>query len=198
MTDRDAILEAIFAAPEDDAPRLVYADWLDENGHPEQAEFVRRHIELFRTPIDDFRWRERTAALEACWNRFKIELMETSPHTEVRMDMYSRGLPEHLYSVNAEDFLSDAPGWWPVFPVRRVRLFQWATCVREVCRCPYLTHVTELTLQGGVVDPDVAQALIGAPVLTQLRRLRIWPFPASHAAGRALREHFGDRLHPLS
>lgn len=31
MTDEDALLAAILAAPDDDTPRLVFADWLDEN-----------------------------------------------------------------------------------------------------------------------------------------------------------------------
>lgn len=31
MTDRDALLAAILAHPEDDAPRIIFADWLDEN-----------------------------------------------------------------------------------------------------------------------------------------------------------------------
>src|SRR5262249_38310630 len=30
--DREGLLAAIRAAPEDDLPRLAYADWLDENG----------------------------------------------------------------------------------------------------------------------------------------------------------------------
>src|SRR5689334_18621005 len=30
----------------DDAPRLVYADWLDEHGDPERAEFIRVQCEL--------------------------------------------------------------------------------------------------------------------------------------------------------
>jgi uncharacterized protein (TIGR02996 family) len=41
-----ALRAAILASPEDDAPRLVYADWLDENGEPERAEFVRVQCEL--------------------------------------------------------------------------------------------------------------------------------------------------------
>ena len=32
LTDEDALLAAITAAPKDDLPRLVYADWLDEHG----------------------------------------------------------------------------------------------------------------------------------------------------------------------
>ena len=46
MSDRDAFLAAIAAAPEDDAPRLVYADWLDENGDPERAELIRVQCEI--------------------------------------------------------------------------------------------------------------------------------------------------------
>ena len=42
MTDRDALLASVLASPDDDAPRLVYADWLEEHGEPERAEFVRR------------------------------------------------------------------------------------------------------------------------------------------------------------
>src|SRR5688572_5456689 len=41
MSDRDALLRAIIDNPADDAPRLVYADWLDEHGDPDRAEFIR-------------------------------------------------------------------------------------------------------------------------------------------------------------
>lgn len=34
-------LAAIIADPDDDAPRLIFADWLDENGRSERAEFIR-------------------------------------------------------------------------------------------------------------------------------------------------------------
>lgn len=41
MTEREAFLAAIRAAPDDDLPRLVFADWLDEQGEGERAEFIR-------------------------------------------------------------------------------------------------------------------------------------------------------------
>ena len=41
MTDRQSFLNAIRQAPDDDAPRLVYADWLDERGEWERAELIR-------------------------------------------------------------------------------------------------------------------------------------------------------------
>ena len=36
------------ATPDDDLPRLVFADWCDENGEPERAEFIRVQIEIAR------------------------------------------------------------------------------------------------------------------------------------------------------
>lgn len=39
--DEMALLAAIHAYPRDDLPRLVWADYLDEHGEPEHAEFVR-------------------------------------------------------------------------------------------------------------------------------------------------------------
>jgi uncharacterized protein (TIGR02996 family) len=47
MTDEDALLAAVLAAPDDDLPRLVYADWLDDHGDP-RAEYLRLGVELRR------------------------------------------------------------------------------------------------------------------------------------------------------
>ncbi len=46
MSLEPAFLAAIAAAPDDDLPRLVYADWLDENGRHIRAEFIRLQIEI--------------------------------------------------------------------------------------------------------------------------------------------------------
>lgn len=45
MTDRHAFLAAIKANPDDDTPRLVFADWLDEHGEPERAAMLRVQVE---------------------------------------------------------------------------------------------------------------------------------------------------------
>jgi uncharacterized protein (TIGR02996 family) len=45
MTERDAFIAAIHAAPDDDGPRLMYADWLTEHGDP-RGEFIRVQCEL--------------------------------------------------------------------------------------------------------------------------------------------------------
>src|SRR5271155_2098705 len=42
--DGDALRQTILAQPDDDLARLVYADWLDENGQPDRAAFVRAQV----------------------------------------------------------------------------------------------------------------------------------------------------------
>ena len=50
---RDAFLQDIRENSEDDAPRLVFADWLDDNGDPQRAEFIRVQCALARMSDDD-------------------------------------------------------------------------------------------------------------------------------------------------
>jgi uncharacterized protein (TIGR02996 family) len=66
MTPDEAFIQAIRDAPDDDAPRLVYADWLEEHGRPGRAEFIRLQCELARGGGDEARraaLRARTAEL---------------------------------------------------------------------------------------------------------------------------------------
>lgn len=44
MPDERSFIEAILESPDDDGLRLIYADWLDENGQGERAEFIRCQI----------------------------------------------------------------------------------------------------------------------------------------------------------
>jgi uncharacterized protein (TIGR02996 family) len=53
MTDREALLRAVAANPDDDTPRLIYADCLDELGgeaNTARARFIRLQIEIQRAP----------------------------------------------------------------------------------------------------------------------------------------------------
>lgn len=52
LSDRDALLAAIRANPDEDTPRLVFADWLEESGDHHRAEFVRVQCELARLAAD--------------------------------------------------------------------------------------------------------------------------------------------------
>jgi uncharacterized protein (TIGR02996 family) len=59
----DAFLDEIRADPEDTIPRLIYADWLEENGDP-LAELIRVQCELAELDVEvegrsELRQRER-------------------------------------------------------------------------------------------------------------------------------------------
>ena len=47
-TTGDALLADILASPDDDTPRLVYADWLMDNGDPLRGEFIALQCQLAR------------------------------------------------------------------------------------------------------------------------------------------------------
>jgi uncharacterized protein (TIGR02996 family) len=51
LDEREGFLRTIFATPEDDAPRLVFADWLDEHGFPDHATLIRIQCELARREV---------------------------------------------------------------------------------------------------------------------------------------------------
>lgn len=66
MTEREAFIEAIARDPDEDTPRLAFADWLDEHGEDRRAAFVRLACALARRP---YQWddpdRDRTLKLLA-------------------------------------------------------------------------------------------------------------------------------------
>lgn len=53
LTDPDglAMLRTILERPDNDAARLVYADWLEEHGETERAEFIRAQCELAKPAL---------------------------------------------------------------------------------------------------------------------------------------------------
>lgn len=58
MTTAADFLAAIIAQPKCDATRLIFADWLEENGEPERAEFIRVQCELAKRECVDV-WCEK-------------------------------------------------------------------------------------------------------------------------------------------
>jgi uncharacterized protein (TIGR02996 family) len=66
MTAEDAFLIDILAHPDESAPRLIYADWLEDQGDPRSA-WVRKGCELLASPAGS---PERNRARE----NFRVEL----------------------------------------------------------------------------------------------------------------------------
>jgi uncharacterized protein (TIGR02996 family) len=72
LMDDTALLAAIRAEPDDDTVRLAYADWLEENGQPERADFIRCQVRGLEVGPD-----ARNGALTALptrlWNGTRVE-----------------------------------------------------------------------------------------------------------------------------
>lgn len=51
VTVHPGFLADIIDHPDDDVPRLIYADWLEEQGEEVRAEFIRVQCELAKTPL---------------------------------------------------------------------------------------------------------------------------------------------------
>jgi uncharacterized protein (TIGR02996 family) len=70
----EALLNAIIEQPDEDTPRLAYADWLDENGDSDadgaRAEFIRVQIELAGMKEADPRREEVEAREKELLNRY--------------------------------------------------------------------------------------------------------------------------------
>ncbi|MGE3804045.1 MAG: TIGR02996 domain-containing protein [Gemmataceae bacterium] len=64
MSEEQAFLAAILERPDDDDRKLIYADWLDEQGDP-RAEYLRLMIKVRRERVIDPRERSRYAELTA-------------------------------------------------------------------------------------------------------------------------------------
>lgn len=156
MTDRDAFLAAIHAAPDDDAPRLVYSDWLEEHGQPERAEFIRLQLDMWRE-YDSHR--RITARLDDLFVRQKALFIQ--PWADVlrrcgagAVSTYSRGFSTDAFSFRADTFVREAPelaGWFG--PEARVTLHRCAGLLADVAALPELRWVHDLVLCAGSQQP---------------------------------------------
>ena len=188
MTDREALLEAVFAAPADDAPRLVYADWLDEHGEPAQAAFIRAQVALDRIDPDSPDHDRQALALHAVWDRLLDELRPGVPHVSnsLRLADYRRGLPTLPVHLPFSTFRDQSPSWWPRLPIRAVTLDLTSMSVGEFVRIPYLARLHTLLLHGEDPHGMIIPRLVKCHLLQNLRVLDLSQFSLGVEAAGAL------------
>src|SRR5687767_4232018 len=102
-SDEQALLDEIAARPGDDAPRLVYADWLDDHGEPDRAELIRLQCRMADMDHLGNEWqrleplRERA---EALLRKHRRRWLEVLPAWARKAEQgFDRGFPAslHLY-----------------------------------------------------------------------------------------------------
>jgi uncharacterized protein (TIGR02996 family) len=171
MTLPEAFQQAILQAPEDDVPRLVYADWLEENDQPARAEFIRLGCRLASLPENDRRrgpFEDRELALlETHGDNWRAQIPRSLPAGEMR---FRRGFLERL-DITAEQFLAHANDLFRVAPIVELRLREGAGRLAEIGQHPALQRVRSLELGAtGLQASDIAD-LVASPHLGRLEVL---------------------------
>ncbi len=189
MTERNLLLAAVIARPEDNVPRLVFADWLDENGEPARASFVRTQVAAAGLPVQS----PERAALEqsaagmlqefgAAWGR---ELPEWAAWQDSKV-VYRRWFVEEL-TTTPRRLLRDGHELFAVAPVHVVRLrpqVHFSNRTPDLFKDrPYFSRITTLKLgprllavaplRGAKRDPLDVNLLTNARHLNALRVLDV-------------------------
>ena len=171
FTDEQPFLDAVFARYHDDAPRLVYADFLDDAGDPDRAELVRVQVALARLPDDHprkpelvDRQDELIAANSARWAAHLADLGVTV--------WFRRGVPDSV-SMYAGTFLSDGEELFRRAPIRRLRLLEAAVVMPKLVHCPLLAQVRELDLCANELGDAGVALLVRSPHLADVEELNL-------------------------
>ncbi len=200
-----AFLQAIREAPDDDGPRLVYADWLDDHGQPERAEFIRvqceqaRGVEERRAATLAQRARE---LLQAHWEDWVGPLRDAtrprgpnfgeawlaSGYSPAGLEMFRRGFVDSL-TLGTEEFLSRTDVLAGLLPLRSLTLRGAERRAEALAACPYLEGVETLAFVDYYDAPlkaDGVRALASSPYLGRLRVLHLFRNDVGDAGVEAL------------
>ncbi|HEY1064817.1 MAG TPA: TIGR02996 domain-containing protein [Pirellulales bacterium] len=162
--------EAIRAAPDDDAPRLMLADWLLEQGDV-RGEFIQVQCELERTPAGDPRRAELVNRDVRLRERHGWRWKDPVRHLNVTSVDFRRGFIEHVH-MRAMFFLREAEQLFEACPtLRSVKLSIGNTDIRAIAKSASLSRVSRLDLTSTSITDHVLDALLESPHLKQLEEL---------------------------
>jgi uncharacterized protein (TIGR02996 family) len=195
----DAFLEAIAEAPDDDTPRLVYADWLEDHRQPHRANFIRTQCERAKLGADDPRRAELKEQEQKLLGRHEKAWLGALPKLAgvTWETTFRRGFVEGAKVEGAGKFLAQAGALFRAAPLQSVELRKvrgleglaaspWLRRLRRLCvrnsrvgpsgaaalaRSPHLAGLSVLVLSGTDVEAEGAKALVHSPYLTRLSAL---------------------------
>jgi uncharacterized protein (TIGR02996 family) len=163
-----AFLDDIVANIDDDTPRLVYADWLEENDKPERAEFIRVQVERARLPKwDPAQVRLRLREQELLKKHAEEWLSEMPDIKGATWEGFRRGIVADVSFASFAAMRINAHACRAVAPVEAVTV-HWPR--KEGKKSVWqIAELRELTLTGRPWD-EVAW-LAASPQLSTLRIL---------------------------
>jgi uncharacterized protein (TIGR02996 family) len=201
MTDHDALLRAIAENPDEDTPRLAFADYLDEIGgdaNGAQAEFIRIECELSRLPADAADRKPLEARRTELWVAHRREWKAIVPDIPgINWRGYDRGFLTVLDADQMSLFVDHARELFAAAPIQGVRILAAGPNVTPaLAALPRLGWLRELDLTAcrgaarpqdrrirsadgyewtvdGVLTDDDAATLANSPGVANLRVLRL-------------------------
>jgi len=220
MPPLSSFLAAIRAHPEDDTPRLVFSDWLEENEQPERAEFIRAQIELARLRQDSPRRRE--LAFRARQLLDQREETWTGPLLDPFYceGQFRRGFIDTI-GLNADALEESLEELFDAYPLCRLSIRGLDGDLDSLRRIPASNTLTDLNLTGNDLDAAALKELAGFKHLKRLQTLsllfnriddegaqllckrkffqrlaliRCGANPLSAGARQRLVDHFGERI----
>jgi uncharacterized protein (TIGR02996 family) len=181
--ENQAILDAILGNPEDDALRLIYADWFEEHGLGVRAEFIRLQCELAQKARYDpsrqpllKREQEILAEHGADWAK-PVAAITTGDEMRkgpVRNYKFHRGFVDTV-SIGGRKLLTHGAKLFRLAPIRNVRITRLGSSnvkAADLASCNLLSQIRGLVLQGEL-SPDELRTLLTAPGLKRLTALTL-------------------------
>ena len=181
MTDRDALTRAVCAHPDEDTPRLAFADYLDEHGDDGdrvRARFIRVQCEMTTLEEQAPRWRKLYAEerkLLGDLNRRKQLWPTRLEKRTFGSAGYERGFLAQI-TVFAKRFLEEAERFYSDDPIQTVKFVKLRgesgnVPLPELFASPHLAPLRTLDLTGSHLRyPDLG-LLAAAPHLGGLTTL---------------------------
>lgn len=178
MNIREAFIRTIAENLDDDTPRLVFADWLEDHDEPDRAEFIRVQVEL--EPMRDQYEVPRAAELHQREDKIRKDrtwlgdMPERWDDSEMGVSVeFRRGFPD-LLLCPARSFLQFGQAIRDRHPtIRRVVIHCLNGWGERLAACDGLEGLAELELACWYADEDM-QALAASPHLAGLRVLVLW------------------------
>jgi uncharacterized protein (TIGR02996 family) len=192
MADDRAFLNAIIENPDDDGPRLVYADWLDEQGDHARAEFIRIQCEMAKFEPESVRWYELSLRSQRLLQRHQPAWLRDI-QKYVRASTFRRGFVESV-SMTARRFLKHGDFVFTHAPIRELVLSESRDLLSQVLASPHLGRLHTLDLSFNRIDDSGALLLTTAPNLSGLTNLDLWYNEFGARGWRALERKFGRRV----
>jgi len=179
MASEAEFIAAIAANPDDDLSRLVFSDWLEENGQPERAEFIRLSCQLdpHRDRFDDDlinALRHRVEVLEYPSDRAERAWLESlhKPMVTAGVD-WRRGFVESL-ELPVQWFLQYGEQFRARYPLlRKLVLFRLNGWSERLAACEWLQGIREIELACWYSDADAA-AVANSSHLGEVERVVLW------------------------